>query len=54
MDCRPWEHVDKILLSIHYGKFWSLCGSLVPDSAQLTLDKEKVTCPYCKGLLDKK
>ena len=47
------DHVDKILNSIHYGQFWALCGSLALDSTQLTEDKKKVSCPYCKGLLDK-
>jgi len=53
MQYKTLSHIDEVLNSIHYGQFWALCGSLVPNSFQLTEDKAKVSCPYCKGLLDK-
>lgn len=53
MEYKTLEHVDQILNAKHYGKHWALCGSLALDTSQLTEDKEKVSCPYCKGLLDK-
>lgn len=44
---------DKDVLEKHYGEHWSKCGSLVPNSTYLTMDKEKVTCPHCKDLIEK-
>jgi hypothetical protein len=54
MQFETLTHIDQNLNAKHFGKHWALCGSLALDSAQLTEDKEKVTCPYCLGLLDKK
>lgn len=53
MEFKTLEHIDQNLNAKHYGKHWALCGSLALDTSQLTEDKSKVTCPYCKGLLDK-
>jgi len=53
MEHKTLSEIDEILLKIHYGKHWALCGSLVPNTFQLTEDKTKVSCPYCLGLLDK-
>jgi hypothetical protein len=53
MQYKTLGHIDEILNAIHFGDHWALCGSLVPNSFQLTEDKTKVNCPYCLGLLDK-
>lgn len=45
--------IDKDVLEKHYGEHWSKCGSLVPNSTYLTLEKDKVTCQHCQDLLKK-